>query len=76
MVAVSLLSGLARAAEDGGYQPYSPSGAEEVSAPLHVVIAYSAIWVVLVGFVLSVFRRQRRVELEIERLRRELGAGR
>jgi len=52
------------------YQPYQ--GAEQVSAPLLVVIAYSAIWLVLLGFVASVWRRQRQVQADLAQLERQL----
>lgn len=62
-------------ATEAGYQPYQP-GSEHaaVSAPLFVVIAYSAIWLVVTGFVVMVWRKQREVERELERLSRELAA--
>jgi CcmD family protein len=61
------------AAPSGDYQPYQPpAAAESVSAPLYVVLAYSAIWLVLLLFVASVWRRQRRVEVEIEQMRHQL----
>jgi CcmD family protein len=58
---------VARAAE-GGFKPYRPESAETVSAPVLVVLAYSAIFVVLVVFVISLFARQRRAEREIAEL--------
>jgi len=58
------------------YQPYSPTAsAAEVSAPLFVVLAYSLIWLVLLGFVVSVWWRQRRVAQELVQLRRQLQRG-
>ncbi len=58
----------------GDYQPYVPAaGAHEISAPLFVVLAYSAIWLVLLSFIISVWRRQRKVETDLDRLRRQLG---
>jgi CcmD family protein len=72
-VVATLWGRLASAAPSGDYQPYQPSAsAEGVSAPLYVVLAYSAIWLVLLLFVASVWRRQRQVELEIERMRHQL----
>ncbi len=56
----------------GDYQPYVPPASEAVSAPLFVVIAYAAIWVVLVIFLASVWRRQRRVEQELRDLEQRL----
>ncbi len=71
-LALLLPAGIASAAE-GDYQPYQPGASgEAVSAPLFVVIAYSAIWLVLVGFVVMVWRRQREVQRELERLAHEL----
>ncbi len=67
------LHSLLAAAQD--YKPFTP-GAEDtgqVSAPLFVVLAYSLIWVVLLLFVASVYRRQKLVEQELEDLRKELG---
>jgi CcmD family protein len=64
----------ALAADD--YVPYNAgAGAEQVSAPLFVVIAYSVIWIALVGFVVSVWRRQRQLERELEILRQQLEGG-
>lgn len=60
------------AAAPGDYQPYVPPEGGQVSAPLYVVIAYSCIWLVLVLFVASVWRRQRRVEAELDVLRQQL----
>jgi CcmD family protein len=73
-LAALLLHAPAWAAE-GDYQPYQP-GSEQaaVSAPLFVVIAYSAIWLVVTGFLVMVWRKQREVERELERLSRELAA--
>ena len=62
---------LAHAAGGDDYQPYQPS-AETISAPLFVVVAYSAIWLVILLFVLSVFLRQRRVSAELAQMRRQL----
>ena len=69
---VIVLAARAAAASPADYQPYVPPAAAEVSAPLYVVIAYSAIWLVLILFVASVWRRQRRVEEEIDGLRQLL----
>lgn len=72
-VIATLWGQLAWAAPEADYQPYqAPASAEGVSAPLYVVLAYSAIWLVLLLFVASVWRRQRRVEAEIEQMRHQL----
>lgn len=55
----------------GGFQPWSPPEKEQVSAPLFVVLAYSAIWLAVLAFVLSVWLRQRRLEQELAQLIRE-----
>ena len=60
-------------ADPGDYQPYSAAASGgQVSAPLFVVLAYSAIWLVLLGFVATVWLRQRRLEAELPELRRTL----
>jgi CcmD family protein len=69
-----LLPTLALAAPASDYQPYVPPEGGEVPAPLFVVLAYSAIWLVLLVFVASVWLRQRHVELELKELQRQLGA--
>jgi len=76
LLTLLLTPGLALAAKAEDYQPYT-TGAEtgQVSAPLFVIIAYSLIWLVLIGFVVSVWRRQRRVEEELDLLRRQLEGG-
>jgi len=38
----------------------------------HVIIAYGAMWVIAMGFVLMMWRRQQALKAEIERLTREL----
>ncbi len=74
-LALLLLAELPRAwaAPSADWKPYVPERADEVSAPLFVVLAYSAIWVALLLFVLSVWRRQRRLEAEVADLRQRLG---
>jgi CcmD family protein len=66
-----LVPALAHGAGGDDYQPYQPS-TETVSAPLFVVLAYSAIWLAILVFVLSVFLRQRRVSTELDQVRRQL----
>jgi CcmD family protein len=61
------------AAPGADWKPYVAEHSDEVSAPLFVVLAYSAIWIVLLLFVLSVWRRQRELEAEIADLRQQLG---
>jgi heme exporter protein CcmD len=61
-------------AAGSGYERYAPpQAAASVSAPLYVVLAYSLIWLVLVAFVASVWRRQRQVEQELRQLEQRLG---
>ena len=68
-----LLWPLLSAATGDGFKPYvPPSEAGAISAPLFVLIAYAAIWVVLLVFLGSVWRRQRRVEEELRELQRRL----
>ena len=61
----------AKKAPAGGYKPWTPPNKEQVSAPLFVVLAYSAIWLAVLAFVFSVWTRQRRVERELAQLIRE-----
>jgi len=72
-----LLWPLLSTATGDGFKPYVPPSSEAgaISAPLFVLIAYAAIWVVLLVFLGSVWRRQRRVEEELRELRRRLGEG-
>jgi CcmD family protein len=63
---------LALAAPAGDYKPYVPPAPSETSTPLFVIIAYSAIWLVLMFFVVSIWMRQRRVDEEIRALQRRL----
>ena len=57
-----------------GFKPWTPKK-EQVSAPLFVVLAYSAIWLAVLAFVVSIWRRQRRVEQELQTLISEQGKG-
>jgi hypothetical protein len=56
----------------GDYKPYVPPAASETSTPLFVIIAYSAIWLILMFFLVSIWMRQRRVDDELRTLRRRL----
>jgi heme exporter protein CcmD len=72
---VYLAAGLAWA--DGptkDYQPYVPPEGGGDTSSLFVVLAYAAIWLVLLLFVGSVWQRQRRVEAELRSLRQRLGS--
>ncbi len=68
-----LVAPVAALAAPGDYQPYTPPEGGQVSAPLFVLIAYAAIWIVLLGFLASVWRRQRRVEEELAAIEKRLG---
>jgi heme exporter protein CcmD len=65
---------LALAGASGDYKPYVPPEAGTVSAPLFVLIAYAAIWLVLMIFLVSVWHRQRRVTEELHELEKRLGS--
>lgn len=70
---LSMASRWAAAAPDGDFRPYTPAeSTEPISAPLFVVIAYSAIWLLVLLFVVSVWLRQRRVEAELAQVRQRL----
>lgn len=46
-----------------GYRPYVPQAAgADWTVPLFVIFAYSAIWLVVLIFVWSIWQRQRRLE--------------
>lgn len=74
---VGLLLPLSAAfAEEGAasYEPYQAGqGAQGVSAPLYVLIAYSVIWLAVLLFVVSVWRRQQELQEEMRRLEEQLG---
>ncbi|MBK8481370.1 MAG: hypothetical protein IPL40_09385 [Proteobacteria bacterium] len=68
---LTLIDAAAAFAED--YADYDPATAvPEVSAPLFVVLAYSAIWLCVVGFCVMIWRRQRRIELQLAELQQSL----
>lgn len=55
------------------YADYDPATAvPEVSAPLFVVLAYSAIWLCVVGYAVMIWRRQRRIDEQLAELRQRL----
>ena len=63
-------SGLARAEE---YTAYDPSTAQsQVSAPLYVIIAYAVIWLLILYFAVVLWRRQQRIDLELQTARSQL----
>jgi hypothetical protein len=71
LIAAWLATGVAARAETGGdFRPYVPPAAEQVSAPLLVLLAYAALWLVLLLFVASIWRRQQRLEAELAELLR------
>jgi hypothetical protein len=48
-------------------------GTETTSAGTMLVVAYLVMWAILLGFVLSSWRRQRRIDTRIAELERALG---
>jgi CcmD family protein len=68
---VLLTAGASGAAAPEPFEPYVPPAAGQVSAPLYVIIAYAAIWLGVTLFLVSIWRRQRRVTAELEQLKRE-----
>ncbi len=59
------------------YEPYvAPDRAGDPNVSLFVLLAYSSIWLVVLLFVLSVWRRQRQVEAEMRAIQAELGGDR
>jgi CcmD family protein len=65
--------GVALAIPQDDYQPYSAATSSSgPSEMLFVLIAYFAIWFIVLLFVISIWRRQLRVESELEQLQRQL----
>lgn len=63
----------APASGGAGYSSWKPSSKDQgESATRYVVVAYSAIWIVLVSFVAAVWLRQRKVEQELAELKQRL----
>ena len=63
----------ALAADDTAYEDVAPRTTEtQVSAPLSVTIAYGAIWIVLLAYVVGLWRRQAQLAEELAALRRSL----
>ena len=75
LLATVALSAAAVAAT-GEYQDVRPDqgSTEATSASLHVTLAYGAIWVVAVLYLVFIWRRQARIAAEIAELRRRLDA--
>lgn len=70
---MAVLTGAFEAWAGPEYEPYRPSSGEaEVSAPLHVVLSYGIIWLVVLLFVASVWHRQRKLQAELAELRSEI----
>jgi hypothetical protein len=63
----------ATAAADPGFKPLAPGESaappDALSAPGLVKLAYSLMWVAVVGFLISLWRRHRRLNDEVEALR-------
>ncbi len=62
------------AASSADYEPYIPPTNPTESASLFVILAYSTIWLVLLFFVLTVWRRQKKVEAELRALHERLSS--
>lgn len=60
----------AASGSDPGYRDVVP--AERVSAPLYVGLAYGVIWIVVMVYLLVLWRRQSRVAATLEHLQRQL----
>jgi len=64
------------AALAGEYEPYTGAGGkQQVSASLFVVLAYSAIWLAVLVFVVMLWRRLGQVREELHRLEERLRRG-
>jgi|GEM_PF-4403639 CcmD family protein len=56
----------------GEYEAFKPGMSQNVNVPLFVVIAYSVIWIVLLGLLVALWRRQGRLNAELEQLEAQL----
>ena len=70
-VAALAVSAVAFAQQTDEFVPVDPSqhGAESIPAAPMVMTAYAIVWLILIGYVWSLRRRQARVELEMAALR-------
>lgn len=78
MPGVAGLAALAHstAAAADEYVDFDPTtAAPATSAPLFVVLAYGAIWLGVIGFVLLIWRRQRRIDQDLAALQQRLVQG-
>ena len=58
------------------YVDFDPTtAAPATSAPLFVVLAYGAMWLGVIGFVLLIWRRQRRIDQDLAELQQRLVQG-
>ena len=64
--AASVASQVGSASTGADYQDVDPSQQENVSAPLHVLIAYGVVWLVLFGYVIALWRRQADLQAELQ----------
>lgn len=54
------------------YEAFKPGMNQNVNVPLFVIIAYSVIWLVLVGLLVALWRRQGRLKVELEQMEAQL----
>jgi CcmD family protein len=69
-----LLPAALLAQQTDGFVPVGPNdiGAENLPAAPMVMTAYALVWLILIGYVWSLRRRQARIELEMAALRARL----
>lgn len=72
LAALMLLGRVAAAAGEDGYQDVVAGAAQTSSAPVLVTIAYGLIWIVVLAYVVSIWRRQNRLSAQLQQLRRRL----
>ena len=65
-----LVNPVAHADEWQEYDPQSAVGAVDI--PLFVILAYSAVWLVTLAFVVATWRRQARVHAQMNELQQRL----
>jgi PPE-repeat protein len=60
--------------DHGTLEAHQAAQTEIATNERHVIMAYAAMWLIAVGFVLFLWRRQQALKLEIAQLRRDLDA--
>ncbi|MDQ2645816.1 MAG: hypothetical protein M3020_18510 [Myxococcota bacterium] len=70
-----LADGTAQTPEDRSTQFVPVEGGETTSAGTMLVVAYLLMWAILIGFVLTSWTRQKKLDARLSELERSLGPG-